>query len=48
VRPGWRGGNPRPSPPFSTKGLLDRHGRRKPAWSVVHRHFAQVPALAAQ
>jgi beta-glucuronidase len=45
VRPGWRGGNPRPSPPFSTKGLLDRHGRRKPAWRVVRRHFAQVPAL---
>jgi beta-glucuronidase len=40
VRPGWAGGNPRPSPPFSAKGLLDRHGRRKPAWSVVKRHFA--------
>jgi beta-glucuronidase len=40
VRPGWTGGNPHPSPPFSTKGLLDRHGRRKPAWSVVKRHFA--------
>jgi beta-glucuronidase len=47
VRPGWRGGNPRPSPPFSAKGLIDRHGRRKPAWSVVRRHFAAVPALAA-
>ena len=43
VRPGWAGGNPRPSPPFSTKGLIDRHGRRKPAWSVVRRHFAQIP-----
>lgn len=40
VRPGWAGGNPHPSPPFSTKGLIDSHGRRKPAWSVVKRHFA--------
>jgi beta-glucuronidase len=45
VRPGWAGGNPRPSPPFSTKGLIDRHGRRKPAWSVVRRHFAAVRPL---
>jgi beta-glucuronidase len=42
VRPGWKGGNPRPSPPFSTKGLIDLHGRRKPAWSVVKRDFARV------
>jgi beta-glucuronidase len=42
VRPGWAGGNPKPSPPFSTKGLIDRHGRRKPAWSVVKRDFARV------
>jgi glycosyl hydrolase family 2 len=45
VRPGWRGGNPRPSPPFSAKGLIDRHGHRKPAWNVVRRHFAAVPPL---
>jgi beta-glucuronidase len=45
VRPGWGGGNPRPSPPFSTKGLIDRHGKRKPAWSVVRRHFAAVKPL---
>jgi beta-glucuronidase len=42
VRPGWAGGNPHPSPPFSTKGLIDRHGRRKPAWAVVKRHFAPL------
>jgi beta-glucuronidase len=46
VRPGWAGGNPRPSPPFSTKGLIDRHGRRKPAWSVVKRHFASAATRA--
>jgi beta-glucuronidase len=45
VRPGWSGGNPRPSPPFSRKGLLNRNGSRKAAWSVVHRHFAAVPPL---
>jgi beta-glucuronidase len=48
VRPGWAGGNPRPSPPFSTKGLIDRHGRRKPAWNVVRRHFARVVPLLQQ
>jgi hypothetical protein len=47
VRPGWAGGNPRPSPPFSAKGLLDRHGRRKPAWGVVKRHFAATRARTA-
>jgi len=47
VRPGWAGGNPRPSPPFSAKGLIDRHGRRKPAWSVVKRHFAATAARTA-
>jgi Glycosyl hydrolases family 2, TIM barrel domain/Glycosyl hydrolases family 2, sugar binding domain/Glycosyl hydrolases family 2 len=47
VRPGWAGGNPRPSPPFSTKGLINRHGRRKPAWSVVKRHFASIRARTA-
>jgi glycosyl hydrolase family 2 len=46
VRPGWAGGNPRPSPPFSTKGLIDRHGRRKPAWKVVARHFAATALRA--
>jgi beta-glucuronidase len=39
VRPGWTGGNPRPSPPFSRKGLLDANGNRKPAWSVAKGHF---------
>ena len=39
VRPGWTGGNPRPSPPFSSKGLLDEKGTRKPAWSVTQSHF---------
>jgi beta-glucuronidase len=39
VRPGWGGGNPRPSPPFSNKGLLTRQGTPKPAWGVAKTHF---------
>jgi beta-glucuronidase len=39
VRPGWGGGNPRPSPPFSNKGLLNLQGKRKPAWRVAKTHF---------
>jgi beta-glucuronidase len=41
VRPGWEGGNPRPSPPLHQKGLL-RYGdfSRKPAWSDLQRSYA--------
>jgi beta-glucuronidase len=35
VRPGWTGGNPYPTPPLFTKGLLSFEGAPKPAWSVV-------------
>ena len=45
VRPGWAGGNPRPSPPVHQKGLVtyDDHVR-KPAWEDVHRWYTgQVP-----
>ncbi|MFL5826851.1 MAG: glycoside hydrolase family 2 protein [Thermoleophilaceae bacterium] len=44
VRPGWRGGNPHPSPPYSAKGLLGVDGTPKPAWEVARRHFQAVPA----
>ncbi|MBX5468999.1 MAG: beta galactosidase jelly roll domain-containing protein [Thermoleophilaceae bacterium] len=43
VRPGWSGGNPKPSPPLSKKGLIDDRGVRKPAWEVVRRHFEAQP-----
>jgi hypothetical protein len=43
VRPGWIGGNPRPDPPFSRKGLLDRHGDPKPGWETVRRRLRAVP-----
>jgi beta-glucuronidase len=39
VQPGWDGGNPDPSPPFGTKGLLDRSGKPKPAWALVRSRF---------
>lgn len=40
VRPGWTGGNPKPSPPFNDKGLFRRDGSAKPAVAVVQRAFA--------
>ncbi|MEA2167301.1 MAG: beta-glucuronidase [Solirubrobacteraceae bacterium] len=40
VRPGWSGGNPKPSPPLHKKGLLTWGGAKKPAWRVVHRAYA--------
>jgi beta-glucuronidase len=42
VRPDWDGGNPRPNPPFNEKGILDRRGRPKPAYSVVARIFKRT------
>jgi hypothetical protein len=42
VRPGWSGGNPRPSPPLNAKGVYRRDGGAKPAAAVVRRHFAAV------
>ena len=41
VRPGWAGGNPRPDPPFTHKGLLTLGGRAKPAWATVREAFAR-------
>ena len=45
VRPGWDGGNPRPTPPRSLhqKGLL-RYGdlSRKPAWEDLRRGYTAV------
>jgi beta-glucuronidase len=43
VRPGWNGGNPDPSPPYSTKGLFDRYGNPKPAAAEVEREFKATP-----
>jgi beta-glucuronidase len=39
VRPGWSGGNPYPTPPLFTKGLIGFTGTPKPAWSVVQQAY---------
>jgi len=45
VRPGWEGGNPRPSPPIHQKGLIAFDGKRKPAFGEVQRLFKGVDQL---
>ncbi|HTX31670.1 MAG TPA: glycoside hydrolase family 2 TIM barrel-domain containing protein [Solirubrobacteraceae bacterium] len=51
AQPGWTGGNPLPDPPWHLKGLIDRYGVPKPAFSVVsaiYHHTVQVgPAAPA-
>ena len=46
VKPGWEGGNPKPSPPVNHKGLLSAFGEDKPAFKEIARIFKatkQVP-----
>ena len=43
VRPGWTGGNPEPSAPYSKKGLFDQNGNPKPAAFEVEREFKATP-----
>ena len=40
VRPGWRGGNPRPRPPVLFKGLFTEAGKPKPAARRLQQLFA--------
>lgn len=42
VRPGWRGGNPHPQPPWLFKGLFSRSGSPKPAARTVAASFARA------
>jgi beta-glucuronidase len=42
VRPGWDGGNPRPTNPIHQKGLITYDGVRKPAFFEVQRWFKQT------
>ena len=44
VRPGWEGGNPRPTSPIHQKGLITYDGVRKPAWADVQRWYTTTPA----
>lgn len=39
VYPGWNGGNPKPDPPYNTKGLIGTDGQPKPAYYEVRRIF---------
>ena len=39
VYPGWNGGNPRPRPPYNSKGLIGTDGKAKPAYFEVRRMF---------
>jgi len=39
VSPNWSGGNPQPSPPLHTKGLLSFAGVAKPVYAVVRRIY---------
>ena len=45
VRPGWEGGNPRPTSPLHQKGLVTYDGVSKPAWADVQRCFTPTPQL---
>jgi beta-glucuronidase len=47
VRPGWGGGNPRPTPPIHTKGLISFSGALKPAYYDVQRIFRATTQLGA-
>ena len=42
VRPDWEGGNPKPTPPYNAKGLIDENGNRKPAYREVQRLYRRA------
>ena len=46
VRPGWEGGNPRPTSPLHQKGLISYDGVRKPAFADVQRWYTQTQQIA--
>lgn len=45
VRPDWDGGNPKPTPPYNQKGIMDRFGKPKPAYGEVVRLFKSTEQL---
>jgi beta-glucuronidase len=47
VRPGWNGGNPRPSPPLHAKGLVSFSGALKPAYYDVQKIYRATTQLGA-
>lgn len=42
VQPGWAGGNPKPTPPWNMKGLIDRFTGPKPAFHTVSDIYAGI------
>jgi beta-glucuronidase len=47
VRPGWGGGNPMPTPPIHTKGLISFTGALKPAYYDVRKIYRSTTQLGA-
>jgi Glycosyl hydrolases family 2, TIM barrel domain/Glycosyl hydrolases family 2, sugar binding domain len=47
VTPGWAGGNPKPSPPLHTKGLISFAGTRKPAFYEAQRLYRATDQIHA-
>jgi beta-glucuronidase len=47
VRPGWSGGNPRPTPPLHAKGLISFNGALKPAYYDVRNLYRSTTQLGA-
>ncbi|HET7046650.1 MAG TPA: glycoside hydrolase family 2 TIM barrel-domain containing protein [Solirubrobacteraceae bacterium] len=45
--PGWAGANPRGTPPFVQKGLVDLQGNLKPAFSIVAAIYHATAQIAA-
>jgi glycosyl hydrolase family 2 len=41
----WNGGNPKPTPPWNKKGLIDQTGARKPAFFALARVFRHTKQL---
>jgi beta-glucuronidase len=44
VRPGWTGGNPRPSAPYNKKGLFNERGGAKPALEAFRARALATPS----
>jgi beta-glucuronidase len=45
VHPGWTGGNPYPTPPLFSKGLVSFSGQPKPAYAAVQALFTATKQL---
>ena len=44
--PQYSGGDPRPTPPYNQKGLVDFNGNQKPAWAVVSQIYHATQQIA--